>query len=116
MGSITIKAENKMYQTLEIQENFFYSDDNINVIDSSTRLPIWTNFLPSFLIPHLFPPSDPLALQLLRPTNMAIPGCYLCVGLLQGFSGPLLNVYPLFLNASEGQQTVLVNLLNFPAS
>ena len=64
----------------------------------------------------LFPPQLPPELQLLRRENIAIPACYLLVGILQGLSGPLINVYPLDLNATEAQQTTISTLKSLPAS
>ena len=64
----------------------------------------------------LYPPQLPPELQLLRRENIAIPACYLLVGILQGLSGPLINVYPLDLNATEAQQTTISTLKSLPAS
>ena len=64
----------------------------------------------------LYPPQLPPELQLLRKENIAIPACYLLVGILQGLSGPLMNVYPLDLNATEAQQTTISTLKSLPAS
>ena len=63
-----------------------------------------------------FPPDVPPALQILRFENLALPMCYLLVGILQGLSGPLMNVYPLDLGATEAQQSTLSSLRSFPAS
>lgn len=79
--------------------------------------------------------------QLLRRENLAIPACYLCVGLMQGvplrvyialnawkafihslsfcysgFSRPLLNVYPLDLGATEAQQTTIFSVAMLPCT
>ena len=32
----------------------------------------------------MFPSDEPRSMQLMRPENLAIPACYLCVGLMQG--------------------------------
>ena len=64
----------------------------------------------------LYPPDIPRQCQLLRRENIAIPACYLLVGLLQGLYGPLINVYPLDLGATEAQQTTLSNIRSLPAS
>ncbi|KAG7372278.1 folate/biopterin transporter [Nitzschia inconspicua] len=64
----------------------------------------------------LYPPHLPRECQLLRPENIAIPACYLLVGILQGLSGPLINVYPLDLNATEAQQVTLSSIRSLPAS
>lgn len=63
-----------------------------------------------------FPPDVPRECQLLRKENIAIPACYLLVGLMQGLSGPLINVYPLDLGATEAQQTTLSSIRSLPAS
>eukprot|EP00581_Thalassiosira_minuscula_P031219 CAMPEP_0183785900 /NCGR_PEP_ID=MMETSP0739-20130205/66743_1 /TAXON_ID=385413 /ORGANISM="Thalassiosira miniscula, Strain CCMP1093" /LENGTH=616 /DNA_ID=CAMNT_0026029921 /DNA_START=241 /DNA_END=2091 /DNA_ORIENTATION=+ len=65
---------------------------------------------------YIFPPDVPRTVQLCRPENIAVPACYLLVGLLQGLSGPFTNVYPLDLNASEAQQTTISSLKSLPAS
>lgn len=64
----------------------------------------------------LYPSQLPPELQLLRRENIAIPACYLLVGILQGLSGPLINVYPLDLDATEAQQTTISTLKSLPAS
>jgi hypothetical protein len=64
----------------------------------------------------LFPSNVPRACQLLRLENLAVPASYLLVGVLQGLSGPFINVYPLDLNASEAQQTTISGLRSLPAS
>ena len=64
----------------------------------------------------LYPPHLPRSCQLLRRENIAIPACYLLVGILQGLTGPLINVYPLDLGASEAQQTTLSSIRSLPAS
>mmetsp|Transcript_6833 Transcript_6833/g.16772 ORF Transcript_6833/g.16772 Transcript_6833/m.16772 type:complete len:574 (+) Transcript_6833:150-1871(+) len=64
----------------------------------------------------LYPPQLPPELQLLRRENIAIPACYLLVGILQGLSGPLINVYPLDLGATEAQQVTISTLKSLPAS
>jgi MFS family permease len=64
----------------------------------------------------LFPPHLPRSCQLLRPENIAVPLCYLLVGLLQGLSSPLINAFPLDLGATEAQQTTLNGIRSLPAS
>ena len=64
----------------------------------------------------LFPPHLPRSCQLLRPENIAVPGCYLLVGLLQGLSSPIIGVLPLDLAASEAQQTTFGAIRGLPAS
>jgi len=64
----------------------------------------------------LFPPTVPRKCQLFRLENLALPACYLMVGMLQGIAGPLCNVYPLDLGASEAQQTTITSVRLLPAS
>ena len=64
----------------------------------------------------MFPYNVPRALQLLRWENLAVPTCYLLVGVLQGLSGPLMNVYPLDLGATEAQQATVSSLRSLPAT
>lgn len=42
--------------------------------------------LPKRVYHYLYPPDVPRAVQLCRPENLAVPACYLLVGLLQGLS------------------------------
>jgi len=65
---------------------------------------------------YFFPPSVPPACQLLRKENIAIPACYLLVGLLQGLSSVVVNVLPLDLGATEAQQTTVSSIRSLPAS
>ena len=73
-------------------------------------------YLPTKYIDILYPTNVPRSVQLLRKENLAVPACYLCVGLLQGLSGPFINVYPLFLGATEAQQTTISYIKSLPAS
>jgi len=86
-----------------------FMDDNVNYPRLQEDRP-WT--LQNFL----FPPDIPRQCQLLRPENIAIPCCYLLVGILSGLLGPLINVYPLDLGATEAQQTTLSSIRSLPAS
>eukprot|EP01083_Nonionella_stella_P161987 531300_1 len=63
--------------------------------------------LPTKYVDKLYPTDVPRSVQLWRKENVAVPACYLCVGLLQGLSGPFINVYPQFLGATEAQQTTV---------
>ena len=72
----------------------------------------WKQRLEDFL----FPPHLPRSCQLLRPENIAVPMCYLLVGLLQGLSSPLVNVFPLDLGATPAQQTSISAIRSLPAS
>lgn len=60
--------------------------------------------------------SLPKEVQLFRLENMAVPCCYLLVGITQGLSGILLNVYPLDLNATEAEQVTLSTVVVFPST
>ncbi len=82
-----------------------HGDSSPVIIDAPWNLHDW-----------LYPPQLPPELQLLRRENIAVPACYLLVGILQGLSGPLINVYPLDLNATEAQQTTISTLKSLPAS
>eukprot|EP00980_Cylindrotheca_fusiformis_P028041 scaffold22577_cov122-Cylindrotheca_fusiformis.AAC.20 len=64
----------------------------------------------------LYPPQLPRTCQLLRKENIAIPACYLLVGILQGLIGPLINTYPLDLGATEAQYSTLSSLKSLPAT
>jgi len=57
----------------------------------------------------------PNQVRLLRIENIAIPACYLTVGVVQGLTGPLLNVYPLNLGATEAAQVTLSTIVSFPS-
>ncbi|KAL7574447.1 hypothetical protein ACA910_015818 [Epithemia clementina (nom. ined.)] len=63
-----------------------------------------------------FPSHVPPGCQLFRRENIAIPLCYLLIGVLQGLAGPLINVLPLDLGASEAQQVTVAILMQLPAS
>ena len=54
-------------------------------------------------------------IQLWRISSLAIPLCYLMVGLTQGTAYPLINVYPLDLGATEAQQQTLWFLKGLPS-
>ena len=81
----------------------------------SIRYPRVNEVRPWNLEDFLFPPELPRQCQLLRPENIAIPFCYLLVGILSGLLGPLINVYPLDLGATEAQQTTLGSIRSLPA-
>eukprot|EP00956_Cyclotella_meneghiniana_P011305 scaffold15922_cov66-Cyclotella_meneghiniana.AAC.6 len=72
--------------------------------------------LPQKLYQYIYPPDVPRTVQLFRPENIAVPACYLLVGLLQGLSGPFTNVYPLDLNATEAQQATISSLKSLPST
>ncbi|KAL3796161.1 hypothetical protein HJC23_000664 [Cyclotella cryptica] len=87
--------------------NAAFSGDDFH--SSGTRLP-------QSLYQYIYPPNAPRSVQLFRPENIAVPACYLLVGLLQGLSGPFTNVYPLDLNASEAQQATISSLKSLPST
>lgn len=73
------------------------------------------------IFPHrvyewLYPPKVPRECQMLRIENLAVPACYLLVGILQGLQGPFTNVYPLDLGATEAQQVTVSTIRSIPAS
>lgn len=98
-------GESAAYQTLDITHPSSGDD-----YQSSKTL------LPRSVYHFLYPPDVPRAVQLMRPENIAVPACYLLVGLLQGLSGPFANVYPLDLNASEAQQATISSLKSLPST
>ena len=81
-----------------------------------TLIEIENSSLPPGLYNWLYPPGVPRECQLLRLENIAVPACYLLVGILQGLSGPLINVYPLDLGATEAQQVTVSSIRSLPAS
>mmetsp|Transcript_22777 Transcript_22777/g.34518 ORF Transcript_22777/g.34518 Transcript_22777/m.34518 type:complete len:552 (+) Transcript_22777:68-1723(+) len=72
--------------------------------------------LPRWLYLYLYPPKVPRECQMLRIENLAVPCCYLLVGILQGLQGPFTNVYPLDLGATEAQQMTVSTIRSIPAS
>lgn len=103
------------------QNDLEYFDDEPN--DDSAALyhrdeepVVRSENIPDWLEDFLFPPSLPRTCQLLRPENIAVPACYLLVGLLLGLSSPLINAYPLDLAATEAQQTSISAIRSLPAS
>jgi hypothetical protein len=54
-------------------------------------------------------------LELWRMENLAVPMCYFMVGLVQGITYPLINVYPLDLGATEAQQATIWFLKGLPS-
>ncbi|KAL7522689.1 hypothetical protein ACHAWX_007376 [Stephanocyclus meneghinianus] len=105
--------ENEDEQHVDIQKrhapssNAPFSGDDFH--SSGTRLP-------QSIYQYIYPPNAPRTVQLFRPENIAVPACYLLVGLLQGLSGPFTNVYPLDLNASEAQQATISSLKSLPST
>uniref|UniRef100_A0A7S4QSJ8 Uncharacterized protein n=1 Tax=Ditylum brightwellii TaxID=49249 RepID=A0A7S4QSJ8_9STRA len=97
---------------------FSYANNDEEIegdFNSNNREGIW-NYVPSTWYEWCFPSNVPRSVQLFRKENLAVPCCYLVVGLLQGLSGPLINVYPLDLGATEAQQATISSLRSLPAS
>eukprot|EP00547_Thalassionema_nitzschioides_P003550 CAMPEP_0194207934 /NCGR_PEP_ID=MMETSP0156-20130528/6547_1 /TAXON_ID=33649 /ORGANISM="Thalassionema nitzschioides, Strain L26-B" /LENGTH=571 /DNA_ID=CAMNT_0038934811 /DNA_START=48 /DNA_END=1760 /DNA_ORIENTATION=- len=119
---VPLSSSNKL-SPLEIENNNNTKQDELKVeayqLDQK-QTPNHDTFLSPYLpvpvLNFLYPPIVPRSIQLLRAENIAIPACYLCVGILQGLSGPFINVYPLFLGATEAQQTTIMSIRSLPAS
>lgn len=96
----------------------FYSSTPLpsDALTSGDDYDVSNTLLPKRIYHYLYPPNVPREVQLLRKENIAVPACYLLVGLLQGLSGPFTNVYPLDLNASEAQQTTISSLKSLPST
>lgn len=109
-NQLMIEEAKPLSQPLETECESF--NDNIYNREYS----VWSKCLPASWVDHLFPTNQPRSVQLLRKENMAIPACYLCVGLLQGLSGPFVNVYPQFIGATEAQQATISAIRGLPAS
>lgn len=58
----------------------------------------------------------PDEVNLWRIENLAVPACYGGVGFVQGLCGPLMNVYPLDLGATEAAQVTLSTVIIVPAT
>ena len=59
-------------------------DPDLDEIPKHHQVKDGFSWLPASWNEHLFPPSTPRPLQLSRKENIAVPFCYLVVGLLQG--------------------------------
>lgn len=97
----------------DAKENLFTAYNDTYTPNDDTYA---ARFLPKHIVDKLYPTNVPRAVQLLRKENIAVPACYLCVGLLQGLSGPFINVYPRFLEATEAQQATISSIRSLPAS
>ena len=106
-GSSGLELELRPLQQKELLYEEFHSLPSVEEITGS-RGTSWNEWF--------FPPDVPRECQLLRRENIAIPACYLLVGIMQGLSAPLINVYPLDLGATEAQQTTLSSIRSLPAS
>ena len=91
-----------------LQKEQYHSLPSVEEITANKQPTTWNDWF--------FPPDVPRECQLMRRENIAIPACYLLVGLMQGLSGPLINVYPLDLGATEAQQVTLSSIRSLPAS
>ena len=98
-----------------LKDGHFFDSGIINGTTTSQRsrrrsafAQLWNEFW--------FPPHVPKSCQLFRQENVAIPACYLLVGLLQGLAGPLINVLPLDMGATEAQQVTVAIVTQLPAS
>ena len=97
-----------LHQKPRDQEADFHMLPSLEDIDKQSGPVSWNDWF--------YPPDVPRECQLLRKENIAIPDCYLLVGILQGLSGPLINVYPLDLHATEAQQVTVSSIRSLPAS
>lgn len=61
-------------------------------------------------------PFIPESVQMWRLRNIAVPCCYLLVGITQALSGILLNTFPLNLGATEAEQVTLSTVVIFPST
>jgi BT1 family len=103
------------------------SSDGVSILDfeqfDDEMLPdglaishVTSPLLPQWLEDFLYPPHLPRKCQLLRVENIAVPACYLLVGLMLGLASTLINTYPLDLGATEAQQTSISAVRHLPAS
>lgn len=65
---------------------------------------------------YFFDPRVPRVAQLFRKENICVVMCYVLVGLFEGITRVVMNVYPLELGATEAQQTTIKVLRSLPAS
>lgn len=100
-----------------LRKSVFEISQEVGHIHNTPNDDMWISpLLPQYVLDWFFPPSYPRSVQLLRRENIAIPACYLLVGLLQGISGPIINVYPLDLNFTEAQQSTISSLKSLPST
>lgn len=102
---------NKQY--LDVEDSLLVDDEKILYPTLVEHEDTW---LPPDVYKWLYPPHVPRECQLMRRENIAVPACYLLVGILQGLSGPFINVYPLELGATEAQQVTVSSIRSLPAS
>ena len=76
----------------------------------------WREKLKAKVLHYLFDPTLPPEVQVFRRENICIALCYVVVGLFQGISSGVMNVYPLELGATEAQQTTIKVLRAMPAT
>jgi MFS family permease len=89
-------------------DGIFIDNNNAHSKSSAAREP-WAWWMSDRMHQYWFPESTPRICQLFRAENMAIPACYLLVGLLQGLSAVAVNV-------TEAQQTTMSGIRSLPAS
>ena len=120
-GMLIERTENEMELTPLSPDRYHDEDEESSALVSGEKSgfemkPIEPTYFPPWLDDFLFPKSLPRECQLLRMENIAVPACYLLVGLLLGLSSPLINAYPLDLGATEAQQTSISAIRSLPAS
>jgi hypothetical protein len=111
-----------------LKQHHHLSDEDETVATDEDDLPQHQHFAPlseyqdsHTLLPRsfhhwLYPPHVPIECQLFRKQNLAVPVCYLLVGLLHGLLGPFTNVFALELGATEAQQVTVHGIRVLPAS
>lgn len=118
--SATATMGDLAYSELKADDNFSdhsaAGDGIFRDVKSSTDREPWAYWMSDAFHDYWFPPHTPRTCQLFRAENMAIPSCYLLVGLLQGLSSVAINVMPLDLGATEAQQTTISGIRSLPAS
>jgi len=91
-------------------------DDEVTALNKQLLIKPEATILPYWLYEYLYPPDVPRECQMLRRENLAVPTCYLLVGILQGLQGPFVNVYPLDLGATAAEQVTISSLRFIPSS
>jgi hypothetical protein len=113
------------YSEIQSTEDFYEGDGLFNDNHASaayggnksnTAREPWAWWMSDNMHRYWFNEATPRVCQLFRAENMAIPACYLLVGLLQGLSAVAVNVMPLDLGATEAQQTTMSGIRSLPAS
>eukprot|EP01041_Mallomonas_annulata_P003350 gene3350-6631_t len=102
-------------KSLRIDEAASDDDDDISLLDSNEDETAHGSLLDR-LKSWVYPPNTNPEVQLWRLDNIAIPFSYLLVGTFQGLSSGVMTIYLLRLNATEAQQTTILNLRALPAA